>query len=180
MISTSTATARLRARLAAGAVMAAALGLVSCAASDGHEAAASGAASPSASRAAAGAAEQKLGAQQFDEKQLGEQAEAMLGGFGSGGAMVEAGTERVAEGIHTEPSLGRGRAYRLDLVCIGRGSARAVFTPAGTGTETGVPCDRSVVRRRITPHGPVRIDVDGVKGSTGVVAWVVREVGRAS
>ncbi|MFF3512209.1 hypothetical protein [Streptomyces sp. NPDC002573] len=179
MVSTSTATARPRARLAAGTVTAAVLGLVSCTASEGHGAAASGAASPSASRVAARPAEQRLGQRRFEEERLGEQAQAALGGFGGGG-MVEAGTERVADGIHTEPLLGRGRVYRLDLVCIGRGRARVVFTPAGTGTEGGVPCDRSVVRRRITSHGPLRIDVDGVKGSTGVVAWVIREVGHAS
>ncbi|MFF4958479.1 hypothetical protein [Streptomyces sp. NPDC001222] len=179
MISTSKAAARPRARLAAGAVTAALLGLVSCTASEGHGAAASGAASPGASRAAARSAEQRLSEKRFEEKRLGEQAEAVLGGFGGGG-MVEAGTERVADGIHTEPLLGRGRAYRLDLVCIGRGRARVVFTRAGTVTAAGVPCDRSVVRRRITSHGRLRIDVEGVKGSTGVVAWVVREVGRAS
>jgi hypothetical protein len=34
-----------------------------------------------------------------------------------------------------------------------------------------VPCDQSVVQQRITVHKPVRIDVDGTTGSTGVIAW---------
>lgn len=34
-----------------------------------------------------------------------------------------------------------------------------------------VPCDQSVVQQRITAHKPVRVDVDGAKGSTGVLAW---------
>jgi hypothetical protein len=56
-------------------------------------------------------------------------------------------------------------------VCVGNGSARLTFTPANTGTETKVPCDQSVVQQRITVHKPVRIDVDGTKGATGVIAW---------
>jgi hypothetical protein len=45
------------------------------------------------------------------------------------------------------------------------------FTPASTGTDTEVPCDQSVVQQRITAHKPVHVDVDGAKGSTGVLAW---------
>ncbi|NMI59747.1 hypothetical protein FNV62_27910 [Streptomyces sp. RLB3-17] len=85
--------------------------------------------------------------------------------------MVEAGSERVIDGIHTEPSLSEGRSYRLNLVCVGNGTARLTFTPASTGTDTEVPCDQSVVQQRITAHKPVHVDVDGAKGSTGVLAW---------
>jgi hypothetical protein len=28
-----------------------------------------------------------------------------------------------------------------------------------------------VVQQRITVHEPVRLDVDGAKGATGVIAW---------
>lgn len=104
------------------------------------------------------------------QKKLTEQAQAALTAVHSG-KMVEAGAERVIDGIHTEPSLNEGRAYRLNLVCVGNGSAQLTFTPASTGTETKVPCDQSVVQQRITVHKPVRIDVDGAKGSTGVIAW---------
>ncbi|MET8245991.1 hypothetical protein ABZV31_17160 [Streptomyces sp. NPDC005202] len=104
------------------------------------------------------------------EKKFTEQAQAALATAQSG-KMVEAGAERVADGIHTEPSLSEGKTYRLNLVCVGSGSAQLTFTPASTGTETKVPCDQSVVQQRITVHKPIRIDVDGAKGSTGVIAW---------
>ncbi|WRZ92856.1 hypothetical protein OHB54_29705 [Streptomyces sp. NBC_01007] len=104
------------------------------------------------------------------EKKLTEEAQAALAAV-QGGRMVEAGVERVADGIHTEPTLSEGRTYRLDLVCVGGGSARLALSPVSTGTETEVPCDRSVVQQRITVHKQVRVDVDGVKGSTGVIAW---------
>jgi hypothetical protein len=45
------------------------------------------------------------------------------------------------------------------------GTARAI------GPREEVPCDQSVVQQRITAHKPVRVDVDGAKGSTGVLAW---------
>ncbi|MCX4455056.1 hypothetical protein OOK58_23830 [Streptomyces sp. NBC_01728] len=109
------------------------------------------------------------------QKELTEQAQAALTAVHSG-RMVEAGAERVIDGVHTEPSLGEGRTYRLNLVCVGNGSARLTFTPASTGTETKVPCDQSVVQQRITVHKPVRIDVDGTKGATGVIAWRIDAV----
>ncbi|WP_406003889.1 hypothetical protein [Streptomyces sp. NBC_00829] len=109
------------------------------------------------------------------EKKLTEQAQAALAAVHSG-KMVEAGAERVADGIHTEPSLSEGKAYRLSLVCAGNGSAQLTFTPASTGIETKVPCDQSVVQQRITVHKPVRIDVDGAKGSSGVIAWRIAAI----
>ncbi|MFF3990208.1 hypothetical protein ACFY0B_37250 [Streptomyces sp. NPDC001797] len=90
--------------------------------------------------------------------------------------MVEAGAERVTDGVHTEPTLSQGKTYKLNLVCVGSGSAQLTFSPASTGPKTEVPCDQSVVQQRITAHKPVRIDVDGVKGSTGVIAWQIDTV----
>lgn len=60
--------------------------------------------------------------------------------------------------------------YRLHLVCAGSGSARLRFEPAGAGAATAVPCDGSVVQRRLTGDELVRIDVAGAKGATGVIA----------
>ncbi|MFF0224365.1 hypothetical protein [Streptomyces sp. NPDC004629] len=83
--------------------------------------------------------------------------------------MVAAGAERVSDGIHTEPGLSAGRTYRLSLVCFGSGSARLAVTPEST--RTPVPCDQSVIQRRITVNKRVRIDVNSTNGSSGVIAW---------
>ncbi|MFF3709409.1 hypothetical protein [Streptomyces phaeochromogenes] len=79
----------------------------------------------------------------------------------------------MADGIHTEPNLGEDKAYKLNLVCFGSGNAQLTFTPGSAGTKTTVPCDQSVVQQRITAHKLIRIDVDGAKGSTGVIAWQI-------
>ncbi|WP_183154306.1 hypothetical protein [Streptomyces shenzhenensis] len=39
--------------------------------------------------------------------------------------------------------------------------------------ETPVPCDQSMIQRRITVDKPVRIDVNGTEGSSGVAAWKI-------
>ncbi|MCL7425331.1 hypothetical protein [Streptomyces sp. YS415] len=106
------------------------------------------------------------------EKDLTERAQAAIAAVQSG-SLVEAGVERVSDGIHTEPGLSKDKAYRLNLVCVGSGSARLEFVPAKAGTEASVPCDESVVQQRITGDKPVRINVDGAKGSTGVIAWQI-------
>jgi hypothetical protein len=112
------------------------------------------------------------GATAPSEKKLTEQAQAALTAVHTG-KMVEAGSERVTDGIHTEPNLSQGKTYKLSLVCVGRGSGHLTFTPATTGKATRVPCDQSVVQQRITGHKSAHIDVDGAKGSTGVIAWQI-------
>ncbi|WAZ22754.1 hypothetical protein STRCI_004045 [Streptomyces cinnabarinus] len=106
------------------------------------------------------------------EKDLTERAQAAIAAVHSG-TLVEAGVERVSDGIHTEPGLSKGRTYQLNLVCAGNGSARLQFVPAQAGAETSVPCDESVVQQRITGDELVRINVAGAKGSTGVIAWQI-------
>lgn len=148
------------------AVAASALLLTSCTSDSGDGEAANSQPSPptaSASQAAAKAQEEKLT----------DQAQAALAAVHSG-TMVEAGAERVTDGIHTQPTLNQGKTYKLNLVCMGSGNAHLTLTPAGTGPKAEVPCDQSVVQQRITAHKlPVRIDVDGAKGSTGVIAWQI-------
>ncbi|WP_245173493.1 hypothetical protein [Streptomyces aureus] len=154
-----------RACLAVCAVAASVFLLASCTSSKGEGEAHSAPASqtvPSASPTATGAS----------EKKLTEQVQAALATVHSG-TMVEAGVERVSDGVHTEPALGEGRTYKLDLVCSGSGSARLTFVPTSAGKETEVPCDRSVVQQRITTRERVHIDVDGTQGSTGMVAWQI-------
>ncbi|MER6137073.1 hypothetical protein [Streptomyces sp. NPDC001815] len=109
------------------------------------------------------------------EKDLTQQAQAALADLRSG-KLVEAGAERVTDGIHTEPTLSKGKTYLLALTCFGTGSARMAFTPADTGTDTTVPCDQTVVRQRITVDKPLRLDVDGTTGSTGVIAWQIGSI----
>lgn len=156
-----------RARPARCAVVVGALLLTSCTYGTGGDAAAehSSSPSPSLSRKATGPS----------GKTLAEQARAALDTVHSG-TMVEGGAEDVTDGIHTEPSLSKGRTYRLSLVCFGIGSARLVFTPAAAGTEAEVPCDRSMVLQRINAVGPLRIDVEGEKGATGVIGWQIDAV----
>lgn len=93
-----------------------------------------------------------------------------------GSPPVEAGTERVTDGIHSEPTLSKGKTYRLSLACAGKGDARLTFVPTNAGSQAAVPCDKSVVQQRLTAEGPVRIDVDGTSGSTGVIAWQIDAV----
>ncbi|MGW3149264.1 hypothetical protein ACWDG1_32275 [Streptomyces sp. NPDC001177] len=109
------------------------------------------------------------------EKGLGEQAQAALAAVQSG-KLVESGTERVTDGIHTEPNLTAGKTYKLNLVCFGHGAAQLKFTPTSVGTQTKVPCDQAVVQQRITAHKQIHIDVDAAKGSTGVIAWEIEAI----
>lgn len=104
------------------------------------------------------------------EKLLIKQATSVVASV-SGGALLEGGSERVGDGIHTHPVLRKGRTYRLVLTCVGQGSARLTIAPKRSGSDATVPCDQSVVQQRINGNGPVRIDVDGTKGSTGALAW---------
>ena len=108
-----------------------------------------------------------------DDK-LTEQAQAALAAVHSG-TMVEAGAERVADGVHAEPLLDDDKAYRFQLVCVGSGSVQVVFKPASAGQKATVPCDGAVAQR-LTVSEPLRIDVDGGKGSTGMIAWQIDTV----
>jgi hypothetical protein len=153
-----------RAWLAGCAVAASAILLTSCT-SDNGEGKAGGPShsdTPSNSATTTGPSEQKVT----------QQAQAALSAVHSG-RMVEAGAERVTDGIHTEPQLSKAKTYKLNLVCIGTGNAHLSFIPASAGRKTTVPCDQSVIQQRITGSGPVRINVDAAKGATGMIAWQI-------
>jgi hypothetical protein len=106
------------------------------------------------------------------EKELTNQAQAALSAVHSG-TLFEAGVERVTDGVHTEPGLSKGKIYRLNLICAGSGSAELEFVPENAGAAATVPCDESVVQQRITADKLVRINVNGAKGATGVIAWQI-------
>jgi hypothetical protein len=129
---------------------------------DGRPVSGSSSPTPSPSRTATGPPEQ----------QLTKQAQAALASVHTG-HLVEAGAERVTDGIHTEPNLDAGKAYKLSLVCFGSGSANVTLTPSSTGTQAALPCDQSVVQQRITGHRQLRLDVDAAKRATGVIAWQI-------
>ncbi|MGC0330938.1 hypothetical protein RKD23_003928 [Streptomyces sp. SAI-170] len=153
----------------AGAVAASALLLTSCTSDSGDGEATDPQSSPPS-------VSESQDAARAQEKKLTDQAQAALAAV-QVGKLLEAGAERVTDGIHTEPTLSQGKTYKLNLVCVGRGSAHVTFTPADTGSKVEVPCDQSVVQQRITAHKlPVRIDVEGVKGSTGVIAWEIDRI----
>lgn len=151
------------ARLVGGAVLVSAFLLTSCTTSgSGGDNVGNSAQSPAPSSTRT--------APKPSEKKLAEQAQAALAAVHSG-TLVEAGVERVTDGIHTEPGLSKGKTYRLKLVCAGSGSAELEFVPANAGTAATVPCDESVVQQRVTVDKLVRINVVGAKGATGVIAW---------
>ncbi|MGW6906505.1 hypothetical protein [Streptomyces sp. NPDC054940] len=92
--------------------------------------------------------------------------------------MVESGTERVSDGIHSQPTLTPGTTYKLTVVCAGSGTAEIEFTPAEVGPRKSVPCDGSAVFERLRvpkelkPEEEfVRLDVRGKPGATGMMAW---------
>ena len=93
-----------------------------------------------------------------------------------GGALLEGGSERVGDGIHTRPVLRKGNAYRLVLTCVGQGRALLTVIPKKSGADAVIPCDQAVVQQRIYGHGPVQIDVVGSKGTTGALAWRIDEL----
>ncbi|SEC10189.1 hypothetical protein SAMN05216532_0475 [Streptomyces sp. 2231.1] len=93
-----------------------------------------------------------------------------------GGALLEGGSERVKDGIHTRPVLREGKAYRLALACVGQGRALLTVVPKKSGADAVIPCDQAVVQQRIKGHGPVHIDVVGSKGTTGALAWRINEL----
>ncbi|MCN9239599.1 hypothetical protein NGF19_02185 [Streptomyces sp. RY43-2] len=111
----------------------------------------------------------------LSEQQLTKQAQDALAAVHTG-HLVEGGTERVTDGIHTEPMLDAGKAYRLTLVCVGSGSAHVTFTPASAGKQSTLPCDQSVAQQRITAPRQIRLDVDATKGATGVIAWQIDSI----
>ncbi|GAA2376755.1 hypothetical protein GCM10010378_15580 [Streptomyces viridochromogenes] len=143
--------------------------LVSCGGSDGG-----GRAAPSASASApARSAPADATPESFEE-----QARAALAGV-LGGAPVASGVERVADGVHAEPGLDEGRAYTLSLVCVGEGGGRDVvaFVPPQGGGKVAVPCDGAVVRQQVVARGAGRrLDVQGVAGVAGAIAWSVDRV----
>ncbi|WP_256640594.1 hypothetical protein [Streptomyces murinus] len=122
------------------------------------------------------AAHQSGGAQ--NEKKLAEQAQAARdSAVAQGGPMVEAGVERASDGVHTRSDLAHGVAYKLTVVCAGKGAAEIVVAPSGAGGRQAVPCDTSVVSERLTGKGTLRLDIEAKPGTTAMIAWRIDKAG---
>ncbi|MEU3032555.1 hypothetical protein ACPCBC_28085 [Streptomyces incarnatus] len=112
------------------------------------------------------------------EKKLTDQAQSALDAVtDQGSSMFESGAERVSDGVHTRPGLAHGTAYKLTVVCAGKGAAEIVVAPSGAGGRRAVPCDGSVVFERLTAEGALKVDVRGTPGAAGMIAWRIDKVG---
>ncbi|MFI8220422.1 hypothetical protein [Streptomyces sp. NPDC085932] len=113
------------------------------------------------------------------EKVLEERAEKALAlgaGDETGASFVEAGMERVGDGIHTRSVLSTGASYSLAVVCSGTGEVRLTVSVKRTEPQT-VACDGVPVRQRLADvPAQVGIDVDGLAGASGIVGWRIDEV----
>ncbi|MFG5724048.1 hypothetical protein [Streptomyces murinus] len=115
------------------------------------------------------------GGAQADSK-LAARAQSALDAASDGGSsMVESGVERVSDGVHTQPGLTHGAAYKLTVVCAGKGAVELVVAPAGAGGKKAVPCDSSVVFERLTAEGSLKVDVQGTPGAAGMIAWRINK-----
>ncbi|WPW32229.1 hypothetical protein P6B95_35835 [Streptomyces atratus] len=108
------------------------------------------------------------------EERLGKQVQEALGTeevSDSDQLFVEAGLERVSDGLHSEPELMRGRSYKLAVACAGKGKITLSIALKNTVRRT-VNCDGVPLRQFLTASAArVRIDAEGIPGATGMVAW---------
>lgn len=115
------------------------------------------------------------------DAELGKRVEEALGTAVVGDddpLFVEAGLERVGDGMHSVPELARGRSYELSVVCAGSGGLRLSVALKNPVRRT-VDCDGAMVRQRLTASvATVRIDGEGMKGATGMVGWRLDKAGR--
>lgn len=155
--------AHQRARHVACAVAASAFLLTSCTSGDDHDKTAG---SPTPTHSISHTADAS------SEAVLTEQVQDALAAVKQG-TLLEAGVERVSDGIHSAPGLTKGKTYRLNLICVGSGTAQVKFTPTLKDAKTTVPCNQSIVQQRITAPTSVRIDVEGAPGATGVIGWEI-------
>ncbi|MER5574457.1 hypothetical protein [Streptomyces massasporeus] len=94
------------------------------------------------------------------------------------GLFVEAGLERVSDGIHTRSTLANGKSYTLAVVCSGVGKVRLTVTAKRPVRQT-VECDSVPVRQRITDAPEhVETDVDGLAGSSGIIGGRIDELAK--
>ncbi|MGW1745384.1 hypothetical protein ACWCRD_07165 [Streptomyces sp. NPDC002092] len=109
------------------------------------------------------------------EKKLGAVARSALQATATG-STVASGLERVPDGLHTDPGLSAGTAYRLTVVCAGTGTAAIEFAPAGAVARKPFSCDGTPVLERFTAKNEQHVDINGGRGATGMIAWRIERV----
>ncbi|MFG2789123.1 hypothetical protein [Streptomyces sp. NPDC048419] len=147
-----------------GCLLAPALLLAACTASNGTHTGRT----PSPGRTGVSAAR---AAQQ--EKELGARAQSALGATDSAFA---SGLERASDGLYVDAGLAPGAVYRLTVVCVGTGTVAIDFAAADGAERKPVPCDGTQVLERFTAKRAQRVDVPGVHGATGMMAWRIDKV----
>ncbi|MFJ8197642.1 hypothetical protein [Streptomyces sp. NPDC096152] len=116
----------------------------------------------------------------LDEQRLGKQVEEALGvetvPDDSDPLLVEAGLERVGDGIHTESVTTRGKDYQLRVACAGKGKI-ILSVASKEPTHRIISCDGVPASRRISDSpGRLRIDAEGVNGAVGMIGWRIDKV----
>lgn len=92
----------------------------------------------------------------------------------TGDLFVESGLERVSDGIHTNSVLAKGGFYTLTVACSGTGEVRLTSPVRQT-----LACDSVPARQRITDApAQMKIDVEGLAGSSGIVGWRIDELAK--
>ncbi|MEU2558618.1 hypothetical protein ABZ626_04640 [Streptomyces longispororuber] len=113
-----------------------------------------------------------------DERKLGQRVREALGTEtidDRDPLFVEAGVERVGDGIHARPELAPGAEYEVVVACAGKGRIR--LSIGGEPTRRGVRCDGVPTTRRASgSRQAIEIDATGEAGAAGMVGWRVSKV----
>ncbi|MEV6942746.1 hypothetical protein AB0N07_12235 [Streptomyces sp. NPDC051172] len=80
---------------------------------------------------------------------------------------VASGLERVSDGLHTDPGLSAGTAYRLTVICAGIGTGAIEFAPAGAVAGKPFSCDGTTAVDCFTAKRAQHVDINGGRCATG-------------
>ena len=135
-------------------------------------------AAPQGSKAAPGRSSKSADVQR--EKELATAARAGLAATSDDAPLVS-GLDRVADGVQDALGLPKGSGYRVTVACAGRGTVEVGFVPARTAPARRVSCDGVPVSTRFAVKAAgTRIDVQGGRGASGMIAWRVDKVRQSS
>ncbi|MEW2524865.1 hypothetical protein [Streptomyces sp. NPDC047071] len=118
-------------------------------------------------------------AQAQDEQKLGKRVKEALGTEtidDSDPSFVEAGLERVSEGLHVRPELTEGTSYELTIACAGTGRI-SLSVRGGKPAQRTVDCDGvPATQRTVGSQRQLEIDTKRLSGATGMVGWRISKV----